>query len=197
MARSGTIITLATLVASMSVGACVLILMETEPAEPTGPVLLSASDAQEAGPELAIVHRTDAALQFIKWRNIVVHDSRCPQPGIADGCHFIIGRRGKFGDGAIYPTRRWRLQQDGNHVRVPGFNFNANSVGICVLRDDRAGGLTRKQFDALVRLIRALQITCSIPRDHVYLHSELANCNCPASNLAADALRRRLIPTAK
>jgi len=197
MARSGTIITLAMLVASMSIGACVLILMETEPAEPTGPVPLSASDAQEAGPELAIIHRTNAALQFIKWRNIVVHDSRCPQRDIVQGCHFIIGRRGRFGDGAIYPTRRWRDQQDGKHILVPGYNFNANSIGICVLRDDRSSGPTARQFDALVRLIRALQITCSIPRDHVYLHSELGECHCPGGSFRAEALRRRLIPASK
>jgi len=199
MTRSGTIKTLALLVASMSLGTCLLLWMETGPARPEGSLPLQAIKATQSGPELAIVHQTDGGIpiQFIKWRNVIIHDTGQDGPKIAKACHFVVGSAETFGDGHIRCTRAWRRQQDGAHISVPGFNFNSNSIGICVMGDARRYRPTSRQFESLVRLVRTLQITCSIPRDHVYLHSDLGEPGCPGRHFPAKGLRERLIPAVR
>jgi hypothetical protein len=186
--------TLALLVASMSIGTLVLCLMETDPARPIVAVDLRAMDAGPAGSELAIVRQTDVPLQFIKWRNIVVQDVGREGADIATRCHFVIGSAERLGEGVIYATQRWRQQRDGDHIHVPGYDFNADSVGVAVLRDCRRHRPTAAQFDALVRLVRALQLACPVPPDHVYLHAELGQQGCPGRQFPAEAFRRRLWP---
>ena len=186
--------TLALLVASMTLGTLALRMLETPPARPAVVVDLRAVENDSARPELAMLRQTDVPLQFIKWRNVVVHDAGRDGPAAAEGCHFLIGGADGFGDGAIRPTRRWRQQLDGRHILVPGFDFNANSVGVCLLCDTRRQRPTRRQLGALVRLVRALQLTCSISPDHVYLHSELGEPGCPGEGFPAESFRGRLLP---
>jgi hypothetical protein len=188
--------TLALLVASMSIGKLVLYLMETEPARPVPAVDLRAVESPPAEAELAIVRQTDVPAQFLKWRNIVIHDAG-REGADAAGCHFIVGSSDRFGDGVIHATVHWRRQQPGNHINVPGYDFNASSVGITVLCDCRRARPSRGQFRALVRLVRALQLACSVSPDHVYLQSELGEEGCPGGLFPAEALRRSLRPATK
>ncbi|KKL82052.1 hypothetical protein LCGC14_1988610 [marine sediment metagenome] len=173
----------------MSVGACVLILMETDPASPPGPVALSAMEARRVSVELDIVRHTGGVpLQFIKWANVVVHDMAADGDRGAAGCHFLVDS-----DGTIRPTELWRRQREGDHIRVPGYNFNANSIGVRLMVDSARSRPPGRQMDALVRLLRAIQVACAIPRDHVYLHSDLARPGCPGKRFAGTSFRRRLI----
>jgi hypothetical protein len=195
--RSRMIKTLALLVASMSLGTLVLCLMETEPAQPIPAVDLRAVGPDPAKAELPIVQQTDVPVQSVKWRNIIVHDAGREGAGIASGCHFIVGSADRFGDGVIQATARWRRQQEGHHIHVPGYDFNANSIGIAVLCDCRRARPTARQVEALVRLLRALQLACSVSPDHVYLHSELGEQGCPGGHFPAEAIRQSLLPAAK
>ena len=180
----------------MSVGSLVLILLETDPALPAPGTPLQAVEGRRIGPEPPAIRQGLAVpLQFIKWRNIVVHDTGRHGAQVANGCHFIIGNARKLGDGAVSATPLWRRQQDGRHIHVPGLRFNVNSIGICLLRDCRRGPPTERQFQALGRLVRALQATCFIPAEQVYLHSELGGQDCPGRFFQAKAFHDVLLPS--
>jgi len=178
----------------MSIGAYVLIVMETDPASPIGPAPLWAGTSDRADPVFGVIHHTNVSVQPIKWTNIVIHDGACGRGRTVRGCHFVIGAGRAHADGEILPTALWDRQRDGDHVQVPGFDFNANSIGICLLDAPGRSAPTARQEAMLVRLVRALQVSLAIPRDHVYLHRELDDGDCPGSGLDADALRAKLVP---
>lgn len=191
MLRSGTIKTLATLLAAMTFGTALLIWMETAPARPLVPVPLQALKNREGQAELELVRNTDAPLAYHKWRNIIVHDlSR--EPGVAKGCHFVIGGAdGK--DAAARATNLWTIQQDGNHITMPGFSYNQTSIGICLAVNTNKAVPTAAQRKALVNLVRTLQVQFEVPADHVYLHSDLGENGCPGGFFSSDEFRGRLI----
>jgi len=193
MVRSGTIKTLGLLVAALSVGTFVLLLIESGPARPTVPLSLQALGENAPKAELAFIHKTEVPLQYIKWRNVVVHDRGADGEAVPDHCHFLIGSEEKFGDGAIVRTRLWQLQKQGRHIYVPGHSFDSESIGVCLLHDCRRGAPTRRQLGALIHLVRALQMTCQVPADRVYLHSELGGGDCPGEHFPARAFRSRLL----
>jgi len=178
----------------MSLGAYVLILMETDPATPTGPAPLWAGVSPSDDPVFGLIRGTTIPLQPVKWTNIVIHDSMCRRGATVRQCHFVIGAGGRYPDGKVMATGLWDRQAEGNHVHVPGFDFNANSIGICLLVAPGESFPTPRQERMLVRLVRALQVTLEIPRDHVYLHRELGDSDCPGAQLEAGAFRGKLVP---
>jgi N-acetyl-anhydromuramyl-L-alanine amidase AmpD len=191
MVRSGTIKTLATLLAAMTFGTALLILMETAPARPLVPVPLQALKNRENQAELELVRNTEVELAYQKWRNIIVHDlSR--EPGVAKGCHFVIG--GPDGkDAVVRATSLWTNQQDGNHITMPGFSYNQTSIGICLAVNTNKAMPTAAQRKALVNLVRTLQAQFEVPADHVYLHSDLGENGCPGGFFSSDEFRSQLI----
>jgi hypothetical protein len=198
MLSSGTAKTLGALVAALSAGTLLLWWMETIPAEPNVPLPLQALGPDAPSSRLRFIHRTEVPLQYIKWRNIVVHDAGQDGPKTVQRCHFLIGDGPeRFGDGAIVATRLWRLQKSGGHTYVPGHSFDDESIGICLLGDCRKDEPSQRQIGALIYLVRALQATCQTPADRVYLHSELADPGCPGENFPARRFRRGLIPATR
>ena len=204
--RSRTVKTLLALMATMFVGACVLYMVETPPAclplraDSTGEKV-GKSDPGRSG-QVAAIRQTDVPIQYIKWCNIILHDFagsvRSGRVGLdrddsVGGCHFLIGTSGMFGDEVIRPTRLWRRQLDGKHIVVPGFSYNENSIGIRLLCDTDRQSPTSKQMAALTDLVRALQVTCQIPSDRVYLHSELGAPGRPGRFFPVELFRSRLI----
>ena len=192
MVRSGTIKTLVALVAAMTIVSGVLILMETDPARPTVPLPLQAVTGNAEAGEWAVIRATDVPLQYIMWRNIVVHDVARDGQKPVRGCHFLIGAADAGADGVVEPTSLWRNQREGDHIHVPGYSFNDNSIGICLLHDAGRSSPTEVQFAALVKLVRALQVTFQIPCDHVYLHSDLGEADCPGRFFPAETFRANL-----
>ena len=197
MVSSGRIKTLAALLLALSAGAGLLNWMETDPARPTVPLPLEAVASEGINALGNIVHDTGVPLLYIKWANVVIHDAGRDGPDIAHGCHFLIGSRDGYGDGAVVPTRRWQLQRDGEHVNVPGYSYNQNSIGICLLADSRQAAPTPKQFASLLELVRSLQVTLQIPRDQVYLHADLAEAGCPGRDFPAERFRHGLMRSAR
>lgn len=191
MLRSGTIKTLITLVFAMASGSALLIWMETAPARPLVPVPLQALRNREGQAELQLVRSTEVPLAYQKWKNIIVHDlSR--EPGVAKGCHFVIG--GPDGNDAVArATSLWISQQDGNHITMPGFSYNQTSIGICLAVNTNKAMPTAAQRKALVNLVRTLQAQFEVPPDHVYLHSDLGENGCPGGFFSSDEFRGQLL----
>jgi N-acetylmuramoyl-L-alanine amidase len=134
-----------------------------------------------------------------RWRAIVIHHSGLPAGspesierqhrawGYASlGYHFVIGNGFDYGNGAVYPGPRWRMQQPGAHVveRPIGAEpnadwFNENAIGICLVGNGEKRGFTDDQVRELKGLIVELQQACGIPDSAVFLHSDLADVASP------------------
>jgi len=170
----------------MTIGAFALMALETAPVR--APVQDLAAIATTDAPCEQIVRRTDVPLQPIKWRNLIVHGSAAGPPDIAKRCHFIVDA-----DGLITPTALWQRQQSGHHVYVPGRDFNADSVGVCLIGDFSRRSPPANQLAALVDLTRTLQHMFRIPDDRVYLHRELdRNSRSPGAAFPAGLFNRSL-----
>jgi hypothetical protein len=140
-----------------------------------------------------------ADVQADRWKAIVIHHSGLPAGspesierqhrawGYASlGYHFVIGNGFDYGNGAVFPGTRWRLQQPGAHVveRPLGAEptadwFNENAIGICLVGNGEKRGFTEAQIRELKALIVELQRTCGIPDSAVLLHSDLAEIASP------------------
>lgn len=198
MARSGTIKTLAALVAALTIGTWALIWMETAPARPMiGTPLVAEGATPSPVQRVPAIYQTDVPLQF-KWRNVVIHDISRDRADIVRNCHFVIGNAEHYGDGEIMVTPRWKRQDEGRHIVVPGFNYNADSIGICLLADGGKAPPTPKQMQALTNLVRNLQMAFQLRADYVYLHSDLGDPRptCPGQFFPASEFRARLLPSA-
>ena len=186
MLGSRPIKTLTALLISMTIGAFALMVLETAPVRPTAQHLAAVSSP--AGHPGKIIRGTSVPLQPIKWRNIIVHGSEAEPPDIAERYHFLIHR-----DGRMAGTTLWKRQLAGHHVYVPGRDFNADSIGVCVMGDFSRSGPPRAQFAALMDLVRALQPMFSISADRVYLHSELdPYARSPGAAFPAETFNRSL-----
>lgn len=156
---------LGALLVSMTAGALLLMALESEPPRPDRDELAIATGANLDRQDWTITH---------PWKRIVIHASRGGRDSLPGRCHFVIDAAPlQPNTGIIRPTDLWQRQVPGHHVYVPGHDFNADSVGICLMGDFSRQSPPDVQFHALVALVRKLQRTCHIPADSVYLHSEL------------------------
>jgi len=186
MFGSRTIRTLTALLISMTLGAMALMVLETAPVRPHAEQL--AAVGPPPGVIERLIHDTAVPIQPVKWRNMIVHGSD-GAPGLPERCHFVIGP----GAGAKC-TELWRRQLPGYHVYVPGRDFNADSIGICLVGDFSSSPPSQGQFDRLVQLTRALQRTLRLSADHIYLHSELdARSHSPGDAFPARAFNSSLL----
>lgn len=176
----------------MILGAAVLILVETEPLHPpTAPLAALAPDTED--PAAAVFDLNDGVeFKRLKWRNIVVHSSAGGRADILRRCHFLI-RLDADGKAKTAPTGHWKRQAKGSHISIPGRDFDAVSVGICLVGDFSAQPPPDAQYEALVALVRALQREFGVTPGHVYLHSDLVpNSASPGRAFPAADLSRRL-----
>jgi N-acetyl-anhydromuramyl-L-alanine amidase AmpD len=154
---------LAVLLVSMTVGALLLMAMESEPPRADRDSLAMASGGR-LQPNWTISH---------PWKRIVVHASTGGADTLPRRCHFVVTGQPMSNGRSVRPTNLWKQQTPGYHIYVPGHDFNADSIGICLMGDFSTTPPTPQQFQALVNLIRQLQKKSHIPNDNVYLHSEL------------------------
>jgi hypothetical protein len=173
MPRSRTIKSLAALVMAMTVGTFVLMLLELQADPLRSPVEpLSAVAAPRADFEW-VLSGTKVPVQLLKWRNVIVHSAPDPDGTLPTGCHFLVQQHPDDSGSYVIATARWRHQVDGRHVAVPGYDYNRNSIGICLIGDFSSRPPERDQFDAVVGLVRELRRYCRISSDHVYLGKQL------------------------
>ncbi len=162
MTGSRTIKTLTALVIAMTVGAFVLILMETAPIVPNVPPLAAqwSSDAEELIASTSVPLNED-------WQKIVIHTA-AEGGDIEANCHFIVD------GGQCIATSNWKHQRATRHVRPYARAHDwRTDVGICVRGDYSRGPLPAEERESLARLIRALQAKLNIDASRVLFHSDL------------------------
>ncbi|MBN1555119.1 MAG: N-acetylmuramoyl-L-alanine amidase [Phycisphaerae bacterium] len=160
-ARTGKV--LASLLVAMTIGALLLMLMESEPPRP--------SESDLAGIRGAVLEETQTLANI--WRRVVIHASDGGRDTLPSRCHFIVRSTPDAEGRWITPTGLWRQQTPGQHIYVPGKEFNADSIGVCLIGNFDVTPPSRGQFQALLRLVRELQRSCSIPAEGVYLRRQL------------------------
>lgn len=194
MLRSRTIKTLGCLLGALTIGTFALLALETSPARPAALLALSARQDASAGLNRWI-HQTHLPVHTDKWRYIVIHDSVCDlSTDAAQGCHFLV--RPDPGDetNCLTMTERWRRQGDGDHIRLPGYDLNKSSIGICLQGDFSAQPPTADQMKDLLDLVRALQNRFGIAPEHVYFHGDLTGSPCPGETFPVSRFRSQLQP---
>ncbi len=183
MASSRTIKTLTALLAAMTIGVFTLMLMETEPYQP--PVSLAAVGA--GSPATAVIADTEVPIQTAKWRNLVIHTTGAEGADIVNQCHFVLTVDGNSGEMKLQGTPLWRTQQTGVGTRRLGDEFNAGSIGVCLVGDFSVNPPTAEQFDELMMLVKSLQKHFGIGSDRVYLLGDID----PLSRSPGDAFPAR------
>jgi len=192
MHGSRTVKTLMTLFVAMTLGAAILMMLETAPILPPAqnPELAAAPGvAAGAG---KVIYESEVPIQPLKWRNIIIHSTAGERPGIENQCHFIIEPLARGQN--VRATALWKRQMSGHQIYVPWRDFNADSIGICLVGDFSRRPPAVRQFKTLVELVRALQRKIQhIPPDHVYLYRDLAGGSSPGEAFAAGRFNSRLL----
>ena len=127
----------------------------------------------------------DAAEAAGDWDVIVIHDSQVPVGSYASldtahraagraGCgyHFVINNGSEADDGRIEMGYRWKYQELGDFFEGPeaaAFNRRFRTIGICLVGDLDAAGLTEAQERELTWLVTRLQSRFGIPTDRVFI----------------------------
>jgi len=173
--------------------------------------LIAASIASPGDPGGDPIFRIDAPLDRARWTGIVIHHLGQPAGDARSvnrqhlaygyqgmGYHFLIGNGNGLGDGIIQVGYRWSEQKPGAHVARLANNsrsHNQRSIGICLIGNGNRRAFTDQQMRSLAQLIRRLQAELGIPKDAVWLHSDLApRVPSPGRFFAANWLRDQLLP---
>lgn len=173
---------LGALLVAMTIGALLLMAMESEPPRPSSNAL--ASIRSSAGVDLGNVSR--------KWRRIVLHASPGGKDTLPQRCHFVVYAKPDANGLWVRPTARWEKQIPGHHVYVKGQDFNSDSIGVCLIGDFSKQGPGTEQFEALLSIVRSLQNKCSIKSDNIYLSSELKSGTRPGLAFPVGEFKSRL-----
>lgn len=197
------------LLASMTLVGGLLFAVDRAPNRPLQGVTLPALMAPGGSPSVDAVFDTRIPLDQQRWKAIVVHasgspggtaaqlDSQARNGGLKElGYHFVIGNGRGMDDGELFVGRRWRDQAPGAHVGGErGEWFNHHAIAICLIGDGDHHQPTKAQLDRVVELSTALARRLGIPRERIYLHSELSDTTSPgrlfpASNFREDVAAR-------
>jgi hypothetical protein len=186
MVGSRTITVLVVLLAAMTIGALVLMYLQTGPILPAKSVAAIASD--KPGPAEAVFN-TQVPLQPLQWRNIIIHGSASEGRAAVEESHFLID-----GDGKVLPTDRWASQTPARRMILGGRNWNLDSVGICLEGDFSQAAPSHAQYRSLQQLVGTLQSCFNIPADRVYLYRHLDGASrSPGEAFPADDFNARLL----
>ncbi len=145
-----------------------------------------------------------------RWIAIVIHHSATPfgNAEIFDEWHrernhwdgvgydFVIGNGTDSADGQVEVTFRWKQQKTGAHVGGTYKNWaNRDAIGICLVGNFNETLPSRKQMDALLKLVRFLQKRYAIPKQNIYGHNTTPGSritDCPGKNFSIDKFKSML-----
>ncbi|HYE02290.1 MAG TPA: peptidoglycan recognition family protein [Phycisphaerales bacterium] len=170
-----------------------LLLLEGRPAPRLDGLALAPLAATGSPATLESIFATRAPRQDGRWHGIVIHHSGSAVGSPASigaqheargfrglGHHFVIGNGSGMGDGDLHVGYRWLDQLPGAHAGGPdGAWHNLNSLSICLVGDGNRRPFTAAQLRRLVELTSVLCRELGLPRDRVYLHSDLAPTRDP------------------
>jgi N-acetylmuramoyl-L-alanine amidase len=187
MPGSRTIKTLAILLIAMTVGAVALMVMEVSPSLPTRN-LAAMAEGSAAG---KVVQQTDVPIQASKWRHVVVHSS-AEGRDIARKCHFLVLPE-PGGDGVVFvATELWKGQLAGEHA-YGRYDYNRDSIGVCLMGDFSRKAPSNEQYTALVALVQYLQAFFEIEPARVYLYRDLVGGDWPGKAFPTSDFSSRLL----
>lgn len=191
MVKSRPAKTLLALLGAMLLGSAILLIMDRAPIRSTGMQVTAAAGLESE--HARAVNELDVRLRPAKWRHLVVHSRRAATAEAAARCHFLI-HTDEAGHARVQTTDLWRKQTEGEHIFVPGHDYQADSIGVCVIGEFSRRLPTRDQFNALIVLVRALQARCDIDHDRVYLARDLSGPGAgPGEAFPAEAFNARLL----
>ena len=130
-----------------------------------------------------------ATLQSIRKRHV-------EELGFLDvGYHYLIGNGGGVSDGEVVVGRP--IEMGATQSR----GFNSKSISILLAGDFNSYYPSRKQWSALVGLVKKLMQDFSVVSDNVLGHREIypllgkeVERNCPGVKLCCDKLRKEINP---
>jgi hypothetical protein len=189
MPGSRTIKTLVALLMAMTIGAVALTLMQVAP-----PIDMLAAVATGEGGPAKVVHQTSVPIQPLQWRNIIIHASSEGRD-IANRCHFIVNAEAGGEGGFVATTDLWRGQAEGQHAFVAGYDYNSDSIGVCLNGDFSRNPPSREQYFALVSLVQYLQEYCNIKPANVYFYGQLVRIDSPGKAFPNDFASRLVNPS--
>jgi hypothetical protein len=171
MAGSRTIKTLTALLVAMTVGTISLMMLETAPIRPAAAHLAAMGDVDDL--TVRLVSSTTSQIQPLKWSKIVILGATSPTQSVARGSHFIITATPNDRGQQVFSTDLWRMQADGRHTYGTGFDFNAMSIGICLVGDFSRYKPNNTQMEQLVKLVQHLQRRLDINASEVYFPADI------------------------
>lgn len=194
------------LLASMTVVGGVMLAVEGRPAPRVDGLSFAPLAAAGTPTTIESIFRTRVPLDQSRWTGIVIHHSSAPLGSASTiaaeheamglrglGHHFIIGNGNGMRDGEIHVGYRWLEQLPGAHAGgAKGDEHNRHSISICLVGDGNRRTFSSTQYEQLVELTAALCRELNIPRDHVYLHSQIAPTSDPGALFPTANFRRDL-----
>ncbi len=142
--------------------------------------------------------RPNSGVRPRSWRYIVIHHMASSHGSAAIihrqhrkrgydglGYHFVIGNGSVTRDGEIEVGYRWRRQTHGAHARRRqgrGDNkYNERGIGVCLVGDFTGARPSRRQMDALTRLVNTLRAEYGIPKSEARIlpHRNIKPTLCP------------------
>ncbi|MBI5725104.1 MAG: N-acetylmuramoyl-L-alanine amidase [Planctomycetes bacterium] len=168
MFKMRTVKVLGALVAAMTAGIGVLVLINGEPVRPQNEL----AAIVPLGQNIANITDTEKPVVLGRWKNVVVHSVKSADESMEGTYHFIVQPPDENGRSAVTATRLWRAQADGNHIAVAGYS-NSECIGVCLIGDFSAEPPADGQLKSLVAHVKSLQAVCHIPSASVYLYGEL------------------------
>jgi len=160
--------TLAALLAALTVGAIILMALETDPIQLSYESLMA---TYKTDPLLPLVRDTDEPLG--SWKNIVVHSTGSEGQIAKRMCHFIIAPGGDGKALEITATALWRRQEYSMHILGPNSHISNTSISVCIDGDFTTRRPTDDEFGRLMVLVWSLQHYFKIEPGHVYLYRDL------------------------
>jgi hypothetical protein len=179
---------LVALVASMTIGAVVLMSLESG--------TTNRENRELAGIRAGVRDTILPEKNNSGWSRIVIHSSTDTNL-LPSRCHFIVSPK-PYPDGMrVRATRHWKNQDRTGHIHVTGHDY-ADSIGICLIGDYSRRSPETQQFEALVVLVQELQRTCRVDADNVYLRSDLdPGSSLPGRAFPVNLFNSRLIRLGK
>lgn len=191
------------LLGSMTAVGGVLLMIDRTPAPFIGGTTMPALAATD---NVESILNTKKPLDKQRWKAIVIHHSDSPigspesiakqhaQQGFKGiGHHFVIGNGRGMDNGDLHVTFRWLEQQPGAHTSArSGPINNNNTISICLVGDGDRERFTPAQLDRLTQIVDTLCSELQIPKDKVYLHSQLAPTSDPGKFFPAIQFREGL-----
>lgn len=148
------------------------------------------------------------------WRYIVIHHSATAAGSVKGfdeyhtkqgfggiAYHYVIGNGKGMKDGEVAETFRWQQQISGTHSTVNAWKHNIFGIGICLVGNFEKAAPTRKQLDALEKLVAELSQKYHIQSENIITHRDVPYDNdptkfeqtlCPGKNFNLQALREKV-----